>query len=114
MYLLLIIIHKEELLEDVLSCLVELGVTDAVIIDTQSMGKVLAYKVPIFAGLRFQLGGGRPYSKTILALSDDKNIGDQVANLLKEVDIDIETPGIGRIITVKIESLFGTPEEIPL
>jgi hypothetical protein len=104
MYLLIIILHKEEYLDDVLSCLVELGIEDAVAIDSESMEKALAYKVPIFAGLRFDIGG-KPFSKVILATSEDKESGKELIKLLKEVDIDLEIPGVARIITLKIESI---------
>ncbi|HID96020.1 MAG TPA: hypothetical protein EYP53_08200 [Candidatus Latescibacteria bacterium] len=114
MYLLIVVLNKEEFLEDVLSVLVELGVTDATIIDSQAMGRALAYEVPIFAGLRFQMGGGRPYSKTIFALVEDKEVGAQMVRMLKEVDIDLESPGVGCIITIKIESALGTPSELDL
>ncbi len=111
MYLLIIILHKEEYLDDVLSCLIELGIEDAVTIDSESMGKALAYKVPIFAGLRFDLGG-KPFSKVVLATSDDKDSGKELIALLKEVDIDLKVPGVARILTLKIESIYGTPEAI--
>lgn len=114
MYLLVIVLHREEFLEDVLAVLVELGVTDATVIDSESMGAVLAYKVPIFAGLRFDLKGGRRYSKTIFALVEDKEIGDQVVHLLKETDVDLEIPGTGMVITIKVESALGTPSELTL
>jgi len=111
MYLLIITLHKEEHLNDVLSCLIELGVEDAVIMDSESMEKALAYKVPIFAGLRFDLGG-KPFSKTILATCEDKETGKELIRLLKEVDIDLESPGVARILTVKLESVLGKPKPI--
>jgi hypothetical protein len=112
MYLLLITLNKEEYLDDVLSCLVELGIQDATIVETQSMENALAYKIPIFAGLRFQLGGGKPYSKTILAVTDNKNVGKEIISMLKEIDINFEEEGTGRIITIKIESVLGSVPEI--
>jgi len=111
MYLLIIILHREEWLDDILSCLVELGIEDAVTINSESMERALAYKVPIFAGLRFDLRG-RPYSKTIFAVTDTPEVGKELISLLKEVNIDLEAEGVSRIITIKIESIFGTPKEI--
>jgi nitrogen regulatory protein P-II 1 len=111
MYLLIIILHREEWLDDVLSGLVELGIEDAITIDSESMERALAAKVPIFAGLRFDLRG-RPYSKTILAVADTPEVGMELISMLKEVNIDLEAEGASRIITLKIESIFGTPREI--
>lgn len=112
MYLLIIILNKEEYLDDVLSVLVEMGMTDVTIMDTQSLEMALAYKVPIFAGLKLQLGGRTPFSKTIFVLADDKNAGSEIIELLKEVGIDLEERGVARIITIGIESVLGTPPEL--
>lgn len=114
MYLLIITLNKEEYLDDVLSVLVEIGITDATIIDTQSLEMALAYKVPIFAGLKFQLGGRTPYSKTIFVLTENKEAGNEIILLLKEVGIDLEEKGVARIITIKIESVLGTPPEVDI
>ena len=114
MYLLIIILHKEEYLDDLLSALIELGVDEASIIDSQSLGSAIAYQVPIFSGLRFQMHGGRPYSKTIIGISDDPNIGKDLVSILKDADIDIEAPGVGRIVVVEIKETYGTAEEIDI
>jgi len=112
MYLLIVILHKEEFLDDLLSALIEIGVEEASILDSQSLGSALAYQVPIFSGLRFQMHGGRPYSKTVIAISDKPNIGKDLASILKDSDIDIEAPGVGRMIVVDIKETYGTSEEI--
>ena len=112
MYLVIIILHKEEYLDDVLSALIELGVDEASIIDSQSLGSAIAYQVPIFSGLRFQMHGGRPYSKTIIGISDDPDSGKELVAILKDSGIDIETPGVGRIVVVDIKETYGTAEEI--
>ena len=114
MYLLIIVLNREEFLEDTLSVLVELGITDATILDSQAMGRALAYEVPIFAGLRSLMEGRRIYSKTIFALVDDKEVGEDMVRLLGDMDIDLETPGVGRVITLKVESAFGAPSELDL
>ncbi|OYD14014.1 hypothetical protein CH333_09395 [candidate division WOR-3 bacterium JGI_Cruoil_03_44_89] len=111
MYLLMIVLNREEYLEDVLSCFLELGIEDAITVDAESMKRSLAAQVPIFAGLRLDLGR-RPFSKIITATSDDRNTGNEVIRLLKEVDIDLEAPGVCRIYTLKLDSLLGTPETI--
>ncbi|MEA3432459.1 MAG: hypothetical protein U9R01_07315 [candidate division WOR-3 bacterium] len=111
MYLLLIVLNREEYLDDILSCLLELGIEDAVTIDAESMKRSLAAQVPIFAGLRLDLGR-RPFSKVIFATSNSKDTGNKVIRLLKEVDIDLEAPGVCRIYTLNLESVLGTPETI--
>jgi len=109
LYLLIIILNKEEILDDLLSILIELGSTDITILESQSMGELLAHRIPIFAGLRLQLGSKNIYSKTILAVSEDKNIGDKILHLLKDSDVGFGE-GTGRIIVVKVDSVYGEPQ----
>jgi hypothetical protein len=111
MYLLAIILHKGEHLEDVLSCLVELGIEEAVTLDSEPIKSILAYKVPIFAGLKFDLRE-KPFSKVIFALSENEDAGAQLVVLLKGVGVNIEEPGVARIFTLKLDSLFGEPESL--
>lgn len=112
MYLLIITLNREEYLDDVLSVLVEMGITDVTILDTQSLEMALAYKVPIFAGLKLQLDGRTPYSKTILVLTDSSEAGQEIIGLLKGVGIDIEEKGVARIVTIKVESVLGSSPDV--
>jgi len=87
---------------------VELGITDATILDGQAMGSVLAEEVPIFAGLRFHRRGGRSYSKTILTLVQDREIGEELVHILKDIDIDLLADDVGKIITLAVASVLGS------
>ena len=111
MYLLIIILHKDEWLEDVLSCLIEIGIEDAIILEGESLEKVLAKKVPLFAGIKFNLKG-KDYSKIILAISDFKGVGREITEILKPIGLNFEEEGTGRILTLKLDSIIGIPKEI--
>ncbi len=111
MYLLLVVLNKEEYLEDILSVYLELGIEDAVTVDAESMKRSLAAQVPLFAGLRLDLGR-KPFSKLIFATSEGKDTARDMLNLLREVGINLEEPGVSRVYTIKLESVYGTPEEI--
>ncbi len=52
MKLLVIVLNKENFLDDILSSLVELGVMGATVIESTRMSEILAREIPIFAGLR--------------------------------------------------------------
>jgi len=109
MYLVIILLNKEEILDDLLSILVEVGATDTTIVESQSMGGLLANRIPIFAGLRLQLGGKNIYTKTVFTVSDDAKIGEKIVYLLKDSGIDFDE-GMGRVIVMKIESIHGEPQ----
>ena len=72
MKLLILTLNKEEYLERILSILIEAGISQAVILESEALGHFLAYKVPIFAGLRYLVGEKKSANKTILALLEDK------------------------------------------
>lgn len=112
MYLVVIILNKEEHLDEILQSFLEVGITDATVVDSQSMGNVLAFEVPIFAGLKYQLGGSRPFSKMIFAISEDTESVEYLVKILEDVGIEVNKPGILRILTLKVESLHGKPEEL--
>ena len=74
MELLVIVLNKTEFLNDLLSLMVEAGITHSTILDSEGMGHHLAYEIPIFAGLRQLIGETKAHNKTILALVDSREI----------------------------------------
>ncbi|MCK4402064.1 hypothetical protein KAW08_07170 [bacterium] len=111
MKLLFIVLNKEKHLEDVLSILVELGVSGATIIDSMGLGQFLAYEVPIFVGLRQLMGEEKTPSKTIFALIEgDKFL--ELKKILKEEGIDFTEPGIGIMFTVPVNEIVKSEEEL--
>lgn len=106
MYLLLIVLNDPRYLEDVLSALVEVGITEATLVDSTAMGKALAEHVPIFAGLRHELWD-RPYTKLILARIEKEEVVDDVLETLKDVDVDFEAGEVGMLLTIPISRSVG-------
>ncbi len=106
MKLLIIILNKVELLNDLLSVLVEVGIDQATILDSEGLGQHLAYEVPIFAGLRKLVGETKAYNKTILALIEDSKVVTELQKLLKETNIDFTKNGTGVIFTVPVDNVI--------
>ena len=111
MYLLIIILQKEDFLDNMLSILTELGITTANIIDSVGMGKVLGYDIPLFAGFRRQLEGKRAFTKTIMAVVDEEVNLNEIKDIAKDYDIDFDEEGTGYLFTVKITEFLGKPLE---
>jgi nitrogen regulatory protein PII len=110
MELLVIILNKPELLNELLSVLVEAGISKATILDSEGLGQHLAYEVPIFAGLRKFVGEGRTFNKTILALMDDSGRMQELQKLLKGLGIDFEKDGMGVLFTLPVNNVVGSKE----
>ena len=50
--LMVVVLNKEEYLDEVLSGFVEIGIGGATILDSTGMGRILTQDIPIFAGLQ--------------------------------------------------------------
>jgi nitrogen regulatory protein PII len=112
MKLLVFILNNEEYLEEVLEAYVEAGVTGATIIDSEGMGRFLAYEVPLFAGFREFLKGNKPYNKTIISVVRDQDTVERVKKLLDEVVGNLDNPGTGILFTLPVDWATGlVPEE---
>ena len=97
--------------EEVMSAMVELGITNASIVDATSMAKKLAYEMPVFAGLSYMAQGKSQHSNLIFAHIEYRDIARKLANLLKENGIDLHKTGVGFIQTIKVENVIGNFEE---
>ena len=97
-----IILDREEYLDDVLSALLELEITGATVLDGVGMERVLAIDVPIFAGLIESLSGSRPYNKNIIAVVRNQDIIFDLLDLLREIGIDFQASGTGRLFALPI------------
>jgi hypothetical protein len=112
MELLIIVLNKEEYFEGILSIFAELGISGVTVLDGEGFGYLLAYEVPIFAGLQRLLGEKRGANRTILALVED-DVYSEFKSLLAEERIDFTQPGLGVIITLPVEDVIGSQDAIP-
>ena len=106
MILLVLILNKEEHLEEILELFVELGVSGATIIDSVGMGRILSHDIPIFAGFRSLMRGSRPYNKTIFSIVPEELVPDIVEGVEK-ICGSLDEPGTGLIFTIPIDKVWG-------
>jgi len=109
MHLLVLILNREEFLDEVLEAFVEAGITGATIIDSVGMGHTLAYRIPIFAGLRKSIKTS-DYNKMIFSVVQSDETLKQVIALLEEI-IDFDVPGTGLLFVVPITFIKGIRQE---
>jgi hypothetical protein len=83
--LLVVVLHSEEMLDDVLSILVEHELPDAVVAETRTSLELLERDLPIFAGLRSLIPGGIDFSRLVLCLLDRPNQGAEVLRDIGEL-----------------------------
>ena len=112
MQLLIAVINQEEKLDEILSGLVELGVTGATIISSEGMGRLLSHDIPIFAGLETLAARSRPQNQTLFSVIREDDKVDAVIALLQEVCGDFEDPATGIVFTVPVTRVVGLAPEM--
>ncbi|WP_422477696.1 P-II family nitrogen regulator [Pleomorphochaeta sp. DL1XJH-081] len=112
MKLLVFVLNNEEFLEEVLEAYVEAGVTGATILDSEGMGRFLAYEVPLFAGFKEFMKGNKPYNKTILSVVRDDAVVKEVRSLIDPLVGGLDNPGTGIMFTIPVDWVSGlVPED---
>lgn len=107
MQLLVIFLNQEEFLDDILTELVELEISNATVIEGIAMERVLAKDVPIFAGLLQSTRGSRAYNKNIFALIPQKQIVQDLLEILHDLEIDLTDPSVGTFFTIPIDFVLS-------
>jgi hypothetical protein len=106
MHLLVIVLHREDLLDEVLSGMVEMEITGAAVLEGTSMEQVLSDDVPVFAGL-FQTTGGAGQTRTILASVPDPKALDPLVQHLDEVGVHLKDPEVGSLFALPVDFYHG-------
>ncbi len=85
MYLLTAVINNEELMNDLITGWLDLGITGATIIDSTGSLQLISQHVPIFAGFRALTSGGGSHNKTIFTTIEENEILDLAIDYLERI-----------------------------
>ena len=96
MFLIGVVIHREELLDEILSMLVESELPDSVVIESRSGLELLERDLPIFAGLRSIIPGGMDFSRLILCVVEEEEHGQEALALIRRLGGGEKPPGEAR------------------
>ncbi len=112
MKLVVFILNREELLEQVLEAFVESGVAGATVLHSAGMGRMLTAAVPLFADFQDSLKGIKPANRVILSLVGGEQTVRRLERLLEKVCGGLSKPGNGLLFTVPVDYARGLrPEE---
>jgi nitrogen regulatory protein P-II 1 len=106
MQLLVLILNREEKLEEILTYFLEEGVRGATVLESEGMGRVLSQEVPIFAGFRDFFALSKPFNRTILSVVPDalvEPLGEGIGKILDGWD----KPGSGLLLTLPVGRVWG-------
>ncbi len=102
MKLLVFILNKEELLEDVLTAYIEAGISGATILDSEGMGHFLTYEIPLFTDFK-DFMRDKPYNKTILSVIRNEKQIPELEHLLDKICGGLDDPGTGILFTIPVD-----------
>jgi nitrogen regulatory protein P-II 1 len=107
MKLVVFVLNREELLDEVLAAYVEAEVPGATILDSEGMGRFLTYEVPLFASFKEFMKGNKPYNKTILSVVDKDEKIKKLEELIEKVCGPLSEPGTGVLFSIPIDYVRG-------
>lgn len=85
MYLLTTVINNEELLDELITGWLDIGISGSTVIESIDSLQLISHHVPIFAGFRVLTGGGMSRSKTLLTVIENEKILKTAVNYLKRL-----------------------------
>ncbi len=103
MFFLIIQLFKIEYKEDVILALTSCGIQKGSVVEGQNLDRVLHRDFPLFTGLIKSEDEKECYSVVITSLVEKKEKVNELIELLKEADIDIEKENILRVILLPVE-----------
>ncbi len=106
MYLLFAVIENEDLLDELITGWMDLGISGATVIETTGALQLITQHVPIFAGLRSLTSGGGRHNKTIFTAINNKDTLNLAIAFMEDLFRKTEKPHQG-IYFVTPLSHFG-------
>ncbi len=106
MQLLVLVLNREEKLEEVLTYFLEEGVSGATILESEGMGRFLSHEVPIFAGFRDLFAPAKPFNRTVLSVVPD-DLVDRLAEGVGKILGGWDRRGAGVLFTVPVGRAWG-------
>ena len=95
MYLLIAVINNEELLEDLITGWLDIGITGATVMESTDLLQLISYNIPIFAGFRSLSSGGLRHNKTIFIAIEDRDLLKQAIAYLETLCNETGKPNQG-------------------
>jgi len=111
MKLVVFILNRDELLEQVLEAFIEAGVPGATVIGSEGMGRLLTSKVPLFADFKELIKGSKASNRVILSVVDGVETVQRLERLIEKACGDLSIPGTGLLFTVPVDYVKGLRSE---
>lgn len=100
MYLLITVLNNEELLDELITGWLDIGISGATVIESTDSLQLISHHIPIFAGFRALTSGGMPHNKTVFTIIRNKEIVDQAVTYLETLCNNTGKPFQGIYVVV--------------
>ena len=114
MYLLIAVINNTDLVDDLLTGWLDMGITDVTVIESTDSLAMISRHVPIFAGFR-TLTGSVQHNQTLFASLEDHQLLDQGIAFLQSLFKEPHSSNQGCYYVLPLErsGLLGPRNDIP-
>ena len=106
MNLLVVVINNEELLDQLITGWLDIGITGATVAETTDLLQLISHHIPIFAGFRSLTSGGMIHNKTIFTAIKEKETLDKAVAYLEMICAQTGKPHQGVYFIAPINA-FG-------
>lgn len=110
MELLVFVLGKVDLLDEVVKSLLEADIKGLTILDSAGVSAMAQSSIlkdfPLISSLKLLVGEKHPFSKTLFTVIES-SVVDKAVEAIKMVVKDIDAPGAGILFTVPIVKVFG-------
>ncbi|MFO7964729.1 MAG: hypothetical protein R6U50_12470 [Desulfobacterales bacterium] len=102
MYLIIAVINNEEVLDELITGWLDIGVTGSTVIETTDSLQLISHHVPIFAGFRSFTSGGMKHNKTLFTVIENESLCRQACDYLESLCRETECSHQGIYAVVPI------------
>lgn len=85
MHLLIAVLNNEELLDQLITGWLDMGITGATVAETTDLLQLISHHIPIFAGFRSLTSGGMIHNKTLFTAIENQEILDKAVDYLEMI-----------------------------
>lgn len=106
MYLLIAVLNNEELLDQLITGWLDMGITGATVAETTDLVQLISHNIPIFAGFRSLTSGGMIHNKTLFTAIENQETLDKAVAYLEMICSQTGKPHQGVYFIAPIKA-FG-------
>ena len=107
MQLLVMVVDKEEDLDEIFEAFIKIGIKGVTVIDSMGSGHLFTENLSIFCKLSKLAEGRKKYNKTIFSIVEDPSMLEQAMEVVENIVGDINKPHTAVMFTIPLGIVRG-------